>query len=391
VLGTALSGRSKERPELAEMALPFEVTLAVVPSRSGERLPRRLFEPLGYAVQLQRHVLDASFPEWGDSAYYTLRLEAKVCLRELLTHLYVLVPVLDDNKHYWVGDDEVAKLLQHGESWLPHHPERDLIARRYLKHQRSLHRAALDRLEEGTPASAEDAEPAPAAWDDRGDEPLPLHQQRLEAVLEELHRAGSRRVLDLGCGEGRLLELLLEDRRFDTITGMDVSFQALERARDRLRLDHLPEQQRDRVMLLHGSLVYRDHRLAGFDAAAVVEVVEHLDPPRLAAFERVLFEFARPGTIVLTTPNREYNVRYETLPAGKRRHPDHRFEWTRDEFQAWAAGVAVRRGYAVRHASVGDDDPVVGAPTQMAVFSVGGRQETPGAPRDQGPLREEHA
>jgi hypothetical protein len=115
-------------------------------------------------------------------------------------------------------------------------------------------------------------------------------------------------------------------------------------------------------------LIYRDKRLAGFDAAAVVEVIEHLDPPRLAALERVLFEFARPTTVVLTTPNREYNVMWESLPAGKFRHPDHRFEWTRQEFQEWANRVAFNHGYAVRFLDVGPVDANVGAPTQMGVF-----------------------
>ncbi|HEU0053278.1 MAG TPA: hypothetical protein VFQ39_08875, partial [Longimicrobium sp.] len=108
---------------------------------------------------------------------------------------------------------------------------------------------------------------------------------------------------------------------------------------------------------------------SGFDAAAVVEVIEHLDAPRLAAFERVLFEFARPGTVVLTTPNAEYNVRWETLPAGRFRHRDHRFEWTREQFRAWAEPLAARTEYAVRFLPVGPEDPEVGAPTQMAVFT----------------------
>ena len=114
--------------------------------------------------------------------------------------------------------------------------------------------------------------------------------------------------------------------------------------------------------------MYRDKRLEGFDAAAVVEVVEHLDPPRLRAFERVVFEFARPQYVVLTTPNRDYNSTWEALPAGEFRHPDHRFEWTREEFQAWAAGIGERFGYAVRFLPVGPEDEVLGSPTQMAVF-----------------------
>src|SRR5207245_2592412 len=148
-----------------------------------------------------------------------------------------------------------------------------------------------------------------------------------------------------------------------------VSIRSLEVAKDRLRLDQLPPAQAERVKLLHGSLMYRDKRFSGFEAAAVVEVVEHLDPPRLSAFERVVFEFARPKTVVLTTPNREYNVKWETLPAGRFRHPDHRFEWTRQEFQGWAQTVAGRFGYTVRFLPVGPEHTTLGPPTQMGVFT----------------------
>jgi 3' terminal RNA ribose 2'-O-methyltransferase Hen1 len=191
-------------------------------------------------------------------------------------------------------------------------------------------------------------------------------------VLAALKASGASRVLDLGCGEGRLLQALLKEMQFTEIVGMDVSHRALEIAHDRLHYDHMPSVQKARLRLLHGSLIYRDARLAGFDAAAVVEVIEHLDPPRLAAFERVLFECAKPKTVVITTPNREYNVQWETLPAGKFRHRDHRFEWTRAEFQAWANRVTERSGYKVRFLPVGPEDAAVGAPTQMAIFEMGG-------------------
>ncbi|HEY0155007.1 MAG TPA: methyltransferase, partial [Longimicrobium sp.] len=177
------------------------------------------------------------------------------------------------------------------------------------------------------------------------------------------------RVVDLGCGEGRLLRMLLDDRQFTEILGMDVAVRTLETARDRLRLDGMPPKQRERIRLIHGSLMYRDSRIAGFDAAAVVEVIEHLDPPRLRAFERVLFEFARPATVVMTTPNRDYNAMWETLPAGAFRHKDHRFEWTRAEFREWAGGIAERFGYTVRFLPVGPEDPALGSPTQMGVFT----------------------
>jgi 3' terminal RNA ribose 2'-O-methyltransferase Hen1 len=173
----------------------------------------------------------------------------------------------------------------------------------------------------------------------------------------------------LGCGEGRLLKELLQDKTFEEIVGVDVSYRALEIAQERLHLEWLTEQQRQRIKLIQGSLTYRDQRLSGYDAATVVEVIEHLDQPRLAGFERSLFEFARPTTVVVTTPNVEYNVKFENLPAGKLRHKDHRFEWSRAEFQAWANRVAERFGYSVQFLPVGLEDVDVGAPTQMGVFS----------------------
>jgi len=369
VLGQAMGGRSKERPELAETAIPLEAKVAALPCRGGEVFLRRLFEPLGYRVTAEPHLLDPANPDWGPSRYFTVTLAAVCRLSDLLTHLYVLIPVLDDEKHYWVGDDEVEKLVRHGEGWLAAHPERDAIARRYLRHRRSLVRDAISHLvqEEGPEPDAvvevRDAEEATL------ESTLSLHERRLAAVLDIVKESGAKRVLDLGCGEGKLLKLLLADRQFEEIVGMDVSYRGIETAAERLNLDRLPPKQRERVKLLHGSLMYRDARLAGFDAAAVVEVVEHLDPPRLAAFERVLFECARPGTVVLTTPNSEYNVRWPALPAGRFRHRDHRFEWTRAEFRRWAEGIAERFGYAVRFLPVGDEDPQVGPPSQMGVFT----------------------
>jgi len=370
VFASAMAGRSKERPALADASIPLEARLSVVPCRGGEVLLRRLFEPLGYTVMVTSHALDARSPEWGASRYFTLTLTATQRLSELLTHLYVLVPVLDDEKHYWVGDDEVDKLLRHGEGWLATHPDRALIARRYLKHRHSLVRDAIARLvsEEETPED-DDSAAARDAEETTLERPLSLHEQRLELVRAVLRESGATSILDLGCGEGRLLRLLLEERQFTRIVGMDVSYRSLEIAADRLKLDRMVATQRERITLLHGSLVYRDARLAGFDAAAVVEVIEHLDPPRLAAFERVAFEFARPRTVVLTTPNAEYNVVWPTLPAGQFRHRDHRFEWTRAEFEAWATGVADRFGYAVRFAPIGPPHSDVGSPSQMAVFT----------------------
>jgi 3' terminal RNA ribose 2'-O-methyltransferase Hen1 len=370
MLGTTLSGKSKQRQELADQALPFEVRIPAVPCRGGEELLRRLFEPLGYGVSVTGHGLDEKFPEWGPSRYFSVTLENELRLRELLTHLYVLLPVLDDDKHYWVGDDEVDKLLRRGEGWLKGHPERELITKRYLKHQKWLTSEALERLiGEDEPSVDEEAETKSLA-EEKIERPLSLAEQRMGAVLAVLRGAGAQRVLDLGCGEGRLLRTLLKDKQFAEIVGMDVSHRSLEIAAEKLRLEDLPRMQRERIRLMHGSLTYRDKRLAGFDAATVVEVIEHQDPPRLAAFERVLFEFARPRTIAVTTPNVEYNVKFPTMPVGGLRHRDHRFEWTRKEFEDWANRMADRFGYAVRFLPIGPEDAQAGPPTQMGVFTL---------------------
>jgi 3' terminal RNA ribose 2'-O-methyltransferase Hen1 len=369
VFGTAMSGRSKERPELAETALPFQVKIAALPCRGGKEVLQRLFEPLGYQVRVQGHTLDESFPEWGDSQYFTVELNVLTRLRQLLTHLYVLVPVLDADKHYWIGDAEVEKLLRHGEDWLAAHPERELVVRRYLKHRRQLTQLAFERLLEEEDRNADEKAESHSREEDVLEEKISLNQQRIDTVVSALKEHDARRVIDLGCGEGRLLRTLFKDNFFVELLGVDVSYRALEIAEERLKLDRIPDHQRSRVKLLQGSLTYRDKRLAGFDAATVVEVIEHLDPPRLVAFERSLFEFARPQIVLITTPNAEYNVKFENLPAGNPRHRDHRFEWTRAEFQQWGVGVAQRFGYSVRFLPIGPIDDKLGAPTQLGVFT----------------------
>ena len=368
VLNSALAGKCSARPELVDEPLPLEARLAVVPSLGGEPVLRRLFEPLGYEVEVANHPLDERFPGWGESRYFTVSLRGRVRLRELLSHLYVLVPVLDAEKHYWVGDEEVEKLLRRGDGWLDAHPDRELIVNRYLRYRRSLTSEALARLFADEDPDPDGDREAREAEEDTVDEPMRLNEKRLGAVVAVLRSVAAKRVLDLGCGSGKLLRALLQEPAFEEIVGVDVSHRALEAAQARLRLDRLPPTQRERVRLFQTALTYRDARLAGFDAAAVVEVVEHLDPPRLRSFERVLFEHARPRTVVLTTPNREYNVKFERLEPGKLRHRDHRFEWTRRELEDWSGRVAERFAYDVRFLPVGPEDTVLGAPTQMAVF-----------------------
>ena len=375
VFRTAMSGRSKDRPKLALAPIPLEVYLPVLPCRGGEPFLRGLFEPLGYEVEASGVPLDEKFPDWGESRYFRVTLRKTGLLKDLLAHLYVLIPVLDDEKHYWVSDDEVEKLLRHGKDWLGAHPERERIADRYLKHRRRLARTALARLtEEDHPDPDAEAE---ENWREEEvvEERIELGEQRIGAVLAALRSCGATSVADLGCGDGTLLARLLEDRHFTRILGMDVSYRALERAHQRLHWDRMPALKKERISLIQGSLMYRDSRLSGYDAAVLMEVIEHLDVDRMAAFARVVFEFARPGHVIVTTPNVEYNINFERLPADKFRHRDHRFEWSRAEFQAWAHTMADQFRYGVRFLSVGAEDPDAGPPTQMAIFSRNGDEQ----------------
>lgn len=378
VFRSALRGESRDRPQLTGTALPLTIRVPVLRCRGGAALAERLFAPLGWAVNARPIPLDERYPLWGDSRYVDLTLTGTLRVADALNHLYVLLPVLDDAKHYWIAPDELDKLLRADEGWLAGHPERRLIIRRYLAHRRALAQRAEDRFAEAHAAELRLADAAIES-DSIGGEvvqevvrPRPLAATRRAAVRTALAEVGARRVLDLGCGDGALLTELLAQSQFTEIVGTDVSARALELAARRLRLDRLPARQQQRIRLWQSALTYRDDRLRGFDAAVLMEVVEHLDPPRLPALAESVFGHARPGTVLVTTPNVEYNVRFEGMPAGALRHPDHRFEWTRAQFTDWAAGVAATYGYQVAYRPVGEVDPQVGAPTQLAVFTRDG-------------------
>lgn len=384
VYSTAMGGRCNTRPELAASPLDLEACITMLPCRGDAALVQRIFEPLGYTVSFVRFPLDTTFPEWGESDYVNLTIRGNVRLCDLLNHLYVLIPVFDRQKHYWMSKDEVEKLLRHGEGWLNAHPEMLLITRRYFHKKRAFAGRAIERLldteeiesaVEGTPSEGGAAPLGPnstqsgAVVPEIGEKRAPLNDRRLDAVVRALRDCGAKSVADLGCGEGRLLLRLMNENQITKLLGLDVSIYALERAKERLRLDETAEYKRDKVTLVQGALTYRDKRLEGFDAVCVVEVMEHMDVDRLPAFERVVFEFSAPRTVIVTTPNEEYNKNYESLGADTLRHHDHRFEWTRAEFQAWAQDVCQRFGYSVSYAEIGEADEAAGAPTQMGVFT----------------------
>jgi 3' terminal RNA ribose 2'-O-methyltransferase Hen1 len=379
VFRTALSGRCDKNPELASSEHNLTATVSALPCRGDAEMIGRVFAPLGYEIHYAKEPLDEKFPEWGEGCYVNLTLSRRCLLKDLLAHLYVLIPVFDRRKHYWIGADEIDKLLGKGAGWIENHPERDFIVRRYLTGRQRLARIALERLDDGESGADEADEKAEeAGLEPEGKEAQEkierekrkksLNTRRLEAVVAALLSNGASTVLDLGCGEGNLLRLLLREKSFARVAGADASIFALERAKRRLGVERMPESRASRLSLFQGSLTYRDERFAGYDAAACIEVIEHIDKNRLGAFEDVLFAHARPRVVVITTPNIEYNEKFEKM-SGPLRHGDHRFEWTREEFRAWGEEVASRNGYEAVFSDIGDIDEELGTQTQMGVFT----------------------
>ncbi|MEM9819730.1 MAG: 3' terminal RNA ribose 2'-O-methyltransferase Hen1 [Bacteroidota bacterium] len=365
---SAMNGNCSQRPDLVDTPMPLEVTIAVLPApRGGKMLIEQFFQPLGYQIELEQHALDPRFTDWGESKYFTVRLQHTITVQQLLSHLYVLIPAIDNDQHFFVSQNEIDKLLEKGKTWLMDHPAKEQIIKRYLINLGTLSRQAIEQLAQNQVAPTV----AKANVHPEKERKVSLHQKRLQLVLKQLKLAGAKTVIDLGCGEGKLLRMLLKEKQFTKIVGMDVVYSELTKAKDRLYWEEMAPKQKERIQLFQGALTYRDQRLSGFDAAALVEVIAHLDEYRLKAFERVVFEFAQPKTIILTTPNSEYNVFFEGMETGTMRHSDHRFEWTRTEFEAWAKSVAERNNYQVNILPIGEEKDKVGAPSQMGIFTYG--------------------
>lgn len=369
IFGTAISGRCAKRQELADSVLDLEATVYNLPVRSEKQFVREIFEPLGYEITIRESVLDEKFTEWGESCYIDLTLRGKVKLSELLNHLYVLIPVFDKQKHYYIHEDEIDKLLRHGEGWLATHQQKNKIIRRYFDIKRSYANKTIARLLEAESETENETETKNSQEQEITEKKIPLNTQRMEAVKNAVLSSGVETVLDIGCGEGKLTAMLLHEQQIKKITAADVSVSVLEKAKQKLNYERMQPYLKNKLTLMQASLMYKDDRFSGFDAACVVEVIEHMDIQRIPFFEKVLFGYAQPKTVILTTPNKEYNIKYPTLENDTLRHRDHRFEWTRDEFKNWCEHICSEFGYKAEIKNIGETDEEYGSPTQMGVFT----------------------
>lgn len=365
VFGDAIAGRCPSRAELVDHAWDMTVSIPAVPVRAELR-PEDVFGPLGWSVTARAEPLMPA--DWGDSDFATLTLSGRFTVRDSLRHIAVALPALAGDKHYFVDDDEVDKLLRLGDGWLAEHPRRDAIVRGYLKHLGGLTTEALSRLgsDRVAPESAEDETRAVEADRRSPDTRRTLADERIATVAEIIRGTQARSVLDVGCGEGRLLAALSADSTVTRLAGVDVSTDELRTAAGRL-------ERRRGIELWQSSLLYTDERCRGFDVVVLMEVIEHIDPGRLPVAVDSVFDTMQPGAVIVTTPNAEYNPVYG-LDNGFR-HPDHRFEFTRDEFESWCGRVAADYSYEVTLSGIGQVVDGVGTPTQSAVFrriDVGG-------------------
>jgi 3' terminal RNA ribose 2'-O-methyltransferase Hen1 len=353
---SAFNGQSKEKPELSRTEIPLEISIATVSCADGEAFIRGIFEPLGYQVDISGFQYDEEFPEWGQSPYFVLNLKANKQISVVLKQLYVLLPVLDDSKHYWIEMTEKDRLLKMGEGWLASHPLVEVITKRALKHLGSLSSEALNQLGHIEPLLMKKA-----SNEESLEKTVGINDLRMQRVLEILEQENVNSVIDCGCGEGKLIEKLLGETRIPLIKGFDVGLESLEAAKR--RIDHGSKEAR--VQLIHGSLVYLDDRLLGSEAIVLMEVIEHIDPSRLETMEKNIFGFVGSPLVVVTTPNFEYNQKFAIRGF---RHPDHRFEWTRSQFSNWCQGIGSRFKYSFDIQFVGAEDQALGSPTQIGVF-----------------------
>lgn len=365
---SSFTTKSKE-PAVAAMMereLPISVEFSSLWCKIGEEGIRTLFEPLGYSVACRELPFASDWLEGERSALFNATLTGKQTIAALLNHLYVLLPVIGKGKHYFVEEAEVAKLLQHGAGWLENHPAKERIVSRYLVHRRSLIEEALEQL-----AGEESDDPAEEnARESEFERPIRLQEERLQtamAVLKTLDPPPLR-IGDLGCGTGDFMRIIMDERMPAEVVGMDVSSRSIQIAEKKLRIATRPEWQRPKVSLLHGSLVYTDLRLKELDTLVLLEVIEHVDPPKLPIIEHNIFEYLKPCHVMISTPNKEYNPLFPNMEKDRFRHDDHRFEWTREEFRRWTSAIIEKYPYTVEIYPVGKQDEQAGPPTQMAVF-----------------------
>ncbi|WP_310831561.1 3' terminal RNA ribose 2'-O-methyltransferase Hen1 [Paenibacillus pedocola] len=381
-LGTALNGKPKEAymPWVGK-PLKLELTFGPVASNLPDRTLEELFTALGYEVQLERGDAEYSFALKTRSSARYIKLAGEQTLQTALQQLFVLIPALDDYKHYYISDDEVDKIRRYGAGWLEEHPQRSLILKRTLRFAGAIkqYEAMAAKEKRSTAENSVDSEDVPAAVTVSGESAVTEMQEEpkirlndlryaaIAAAVEELYAKAT--IVDFGSGEGKLSAKLSSVPGVREIKAVEPSAASQLRAMDRFaKLADKPG-----IIVpdpVTGSLFYFDESLRGKDVMILCEVIEHIDEYRLArVMENIFAEYA-PKTLIVTTPNKDYNAVYE-MEQEELRHGDHRFEWGRKAFSVWCARWTETFDYTAELTGIGEGSVEFGYPTQMAIFTKG--------------------
>ncbi|MCM3572375.1 3' terminal RNA ribose 2'-O-methyltransferase Hen1 [Mesobacillus subterraneus] len=350
-LGTALNGQPKEE-YIKWVKHPFDLELSFGPVASGlsDHQIVDLFEPLGFNVSINRPQIEYNFNLKSKSSVRFITLKGRTPLQMALRQIFVLIPVLDNYKHYFIDEKEIEKLERYGEGWLDDHPQKSFILKKALRFKN------VYELVEGQ-------EKDTAAPEMRK---IRLNDMRYEKIVDTVNGFENKEsIVDLGSGEGKLSTRLGFIPGVKEILAVEPSEEASIRAMERFA----QAEGKDyfiKPTQLWGSLFYYDERLKGKDVIILCEVIEHIDEERLSKVFQTILQDYRPKNLVVTTPNKEYNALYEMDT--EFRHGDHRFEWSREEFEAWCKARNEEGEYELIFDGIGELDEQFGFPTQMCIF-----------------------
>ncbi|MCK1992095.1 3' terminal RNA ribose 2'-O-methyltransferase Hen1 [Peribacillus muralis] len=350
-LGTALNGQPKEEhAEWVNHPFSFQFDFGPVVSTLSDNQLRELFEPIGYEVSITRPDIQYSFDMKDRSSTRTVSLKGLKTLQEGLRHLFVLIPVIDNYKHYYIDEKEIDKLERYGEGWLDDHPMRDFIYRQSLRFKE-----VYSIVENKKPEMKKDDK----------ESKVRLNDLRYEKIFDTVSQMHPSSVVDFGSGEGKLSVRLGFIEGVKEILAVEPSQSATLKALG--RFDKVKDKEKFVIPKpLWGSLFYYDEELKNKDVIILCEVIEHIDEHRLPKVMDTILQDYQPRALILTTPNREYNEVYDMEDA--LRHNDHRFEWTRAEFQQWCTARNHDDSYDLRFEGIGEEHVTQGCPTQMCVF-----------------------
>lgn len=393
-LGTALNGKPKaDYIDWVDYRFTLQMTFGPVASDLPDHVIESLFQPLGYEVQIERGEIDYSFDLKNRSTVRHIQISGQQTLQQMLRQLYILIPVLDNYKHYYINEDEIERLRRYGEGWLSTHPQHDLMIKRSLRfaplvkeyEQQVAKESSIDALsteistnsiqsnKEQAQSTEQQLERINTIETETETPVVRLNELRYRAIVEQVSLLPQRKqVIDFGAGEGKLSVRLGQIEGVEQVWAVEPSMQSQLRAIDRFA--KLEGRTDDVIPVITiGSLFYRDERWVDQDVIILCEVIEHINEVRLPQVIHTLFTDYRPQTLIMTTPNREYNEVYQ-MDADEIRHTDHRFEWTRAELEQYCTQWIQNRPYTFTISGIGDKHEQHGQPTQMVVFRRTGGQ-----------------